>query len=216
MREATKKNIWYYRDRMSVPRGPCPLPVSLIQADDTSIDTDQNERAAEGPTGQQTSCRRHLSCQHVESQCSRHRCSQGIVHHDVMHAGAAGVLGARHHRREHAGVGAGLGGLAANSQCAHLGGTDPDARGCALLPRRNRLWPIEHGTCALVILLCTPCRHMHCYNAAAACVIHGLPAAVQVAAWVKRTFALRPALAAIRKQRGEQRQFKSSQVDDMY
>lgn len=26
VREATKKNIWYYRDRMSVPRGPCPLP----------------------------------------------------------------------------------------------------------------------------------------------------------------------------------------------
>jgi hypothetical protein len=40
--------------------------------------------------------------------------------------------------------------------------------------------------------------------------------AVQVAAWVKRTFALRPALANIRKQRGEHRQFKSSQVDDMY
>lgn len=27
VREATKKNIWYYRDRMSVPRGPCTLPV---------------------------------------------------------------------------------------------------------------------------------------------------------------------------------------------
>ena len=27
VREATKKNIWYYRDRMSVPRGPCSLPV---------------------------------------------------------------------------------------------------------------------------------------------------------------------------------------------
>ena len=27
IREATRKNIWYYRDRMSVPRGPCSLPV---------------------------------------------------------------------------------------------------------------------------------------------------------------------------------------------
>ena len=27
VREATRKNIWYYRDRMSVPRGPCSLPV---------------------------------------------------------------------------------------------------------------------------------------------------------------------------------------------
>lgn len=27
VREATKKNVWYYRDRMSVPRGPCSLPV---------------------------------------------------------------------------------------------------------------------------------------------------------------------------------------------
>ncbi len=26
-REITKKNVWYYRDRMSVPRGPCSLPV---------------------------------------------------------------------------------------------------------------------------------------------------------------------------------------------
>ncbi|GMH40532.1 hypothetical protein BSKO_08436 [Bryopsis sp. KO-2023] len=30
-REATKKNVWYYRDRMSVPRGPCTLP-TLRQA----------------------------------------------------------------------------------------------------------------------------------------------------------------------------------------
>lgn len=22
-----RKNIWYYRDRLSVPRGPCPLPI---------------------------------------------------------------------------------------------------------------------------------------------------------------------------------------------
>lgn len=27
VREATKKNVWYYRDRMSIPRGPCTLPV---------------------------------------------------------------------------------------------------------------------------------------------------------------------------------------------
>ena len=27
MRTATAKNVWYYRDRMSVPRGPCTLPV---------------------------------------------------------------------------------------------------------------------------------------------------------------------------------------------
>lgn len=40
--------------------------------------------------------------------------------------------------------------------------------------------------------------------------------AVQAATWVKRTFALRPALNNIRKQRAEQRQFKSSQVDDMF
>jgi len=39
---------------------------------------------------------------------------------------------------------------------------------------------------------------------------------VQVATWVKKTFALKPALAAIRKQRGEQRHLKTSQVDEMY
>ncbi len=27
VREVTKKNVWYYRDRISVPRGPCTLPV---------------------------------------------------------------------------------------------------------------------------------------------------------------------------------------------
>ena len=27
VRGATAKNIWYYRDRMSTPRGPCTLPV---------------------------------------------------------------------------------------------------------------------------------------------------------------------------------------------
>ena len=27
VREITKHNIWYYRDRCNVPRGPCPLPV---------------------------------------------------------------------------------------------------------------------------------------------------------------------------------------------
>lgn len=27
VRTATAKNIWYYRDRMSTPRGPCSLPV---------------------------------------------------------------------------------------------------------------------------------------------------------------------------------------------
>ena len=27
VRELTKKNVWYYRDRISVPRGPCTLPV---------------------------------------------------------------------------------------------------------------------------------------------------------------------------------------------
>ncbi|CAL8471988.1 g11530 [Coccomyxa elongata] len=27
IREATSKNVWYYRDRLSVPRGPCNLPV---------------------------------------------------------------------------------------------------------------------------------------------------------------------------------------------
>ncbi|KAK9824064.1 hypothetical protein WJX72_007493 [[Myrmecia] bisecta] len=27
IREATAKNVWYYRDRMSTPRGPCSLPV---------------------------------------------------------------------------------------------------------------------------------------------------------------------------------------------
>lgn len=27
VRTATRKNVWYYRDRMSVPRGPCTLPV---------------------------------------------------------------------------------------------------------------------------------------------------------------------------------------------
>lgn len=27
VREVTKKNVWYYRDRLSVPRGPCTLPV---------------------------------------------------------------------------------------------------------------------------------------------------------------------------------------------
>lgn len=32
VREATRKNIWYYRDRMSVPRGPCPLPVRHCSA----------------------------------------------------------------------------------------------------------------------------------------------------------------------------------------
>ncbi|KAK9785103.1 hypothetical protein WJX73_002409 [Symbiochloris irregularis] len=27
IRELTAKNVWYYRDRLSVPRGPCNLPV---------------------------------------------------------------------------------------------------------------------------------------------------------------------------------------------
>jgi len=27
IREATKKNVWYYRDRLNVARGPCTLPV---------------------------------------------------------------------------------------------------------------------------------------------------------------------------------------------
>jgi len=27
VREITKRNVWYYRDRISVPRGPCTLPV---------------------------------------------------------------------------------------------------------------------------------------------------------------------------------------------
>eukprot|EP00884_Botryococcus_braunii_P011611 jgi/Botrbrau1/20450/Bobra.145_2s0014.1 len=27
IREATYNNVWYYRDRLSVPRGPCTLPV---------------------------------------------------------------------------------------------------------------------------------------------------------------------------------------------
>jgi hypothetical protein len=27
VRTATAKNVWYYRDRLSVPRGPCSLPV---------------------------------------------------------------------------------------------------------------------------------------------------------------------------------------------
>ncbi len=40
--------------------------------------------------------------------------------------------------------------------------------------------------------------------------------AVQAATWVKRTFALKPALNQIRKDRAEQRQTQSSQVDTMY
>lgn len=41
---------------------------------------------------------------------------------------------------------------------------------------------------------------------------------VQVATWIKRTFALKPALEDIRKQRAQQRAgpFKTSQVDDMF
>eukprot|EP00210_Caulerpa_lentillifera_P001211 g1167.t1 len=27
VREITKRNVWYYRDRLSTPRGPCTLPV---------------------------------------------------------------------------------------------------------------------------------------------------------------------------------------------
>lgn len=27
IRTATRKNVWYYRDRMNVPRGPCSVPV---------------------------------------------------------------------------------------------------------------------------------------------------------------------------------------------
>lgn len=27
VRLATKRNVWYYRDRLNVPRGPCSLPV---------------------------------------------------------------------------------------------------------------------------------------------------------------------------------------------
>lgn len=40
--------------------------------------------------------------------------------------------------------------------------------------------------------------------------------AVQVATWVKRNFALRPALNRIRKQRAEHRAAQSDQVDRMY
>lgn len=40
--------------------------------------------------------------------------------------------------------------------------------------------------------------------------------AVQVATWVKRNFALRPALNRIRKERGDHRQTQSDQVDRMY
>ena len=40
--------------------------------------------------------------------------------------------------------------------------------------------------------------------------------AVAVATWVKKTFALRPALNRIRRQRAEQRQHQSDQVDGMF
>lgn len=40
--------------------------------------------------------------------------------------------------------------------------------------------------------------------------------AVQVATWVKRNFALKPALSRIRKQRAEHRELESDQVDRMY
>ena len=40
--------------------------------------------------------------------------------------------------------------------------------------------------------------------------------AVQAATWVKRTFALKPALNQIRKERAEHRQAQSDQVDTMY
>ncbi|KAA6426433.1 MAG: RNA binding [Trebouxia sp. A1-2] len=39
---------------------------------------------------------------------------------------------------------------------------------------------------------------------------------VQAATWVKRTFALKPALNQIRKERAEHRQAQSDQVDTMY
>lgn len=107
VREITKHNIWYYRDRMNVPRGPCPLPVL------------------------------------------RECWVQGIVDENTLVWGH---------------------GLA------------------DWLPIRN------------VRTLVAQIRTLE----------------VQAATWVKRTFALRPALNNIRKQRAEQRNFKSSQVDDMF
>ncbi len=43
-----------------------------------------------------------------------------------------------------------------------------------------------------------------------------LGSAVQLATWVKKTFALRPALNRIRRQRPEQRDHQSDQVDGMF
>uniref|UniRef100_A0A061RAU5 Gtp-binding protein lepa n=1 Tax=Tetraselmis sp. GSL018 TaxID=582737 RepID=A0A061RAU5_9CHLO len=39
---------------------------------------------------------------------------------------------------------------------------------------------------------------------------------VQVATWIKREFALKPALEKVRKSRGDLRQHQSSQVEEMY
>ena len=42
------------------------------------------------------------------------------------------------------------------------------------------------------------------------------PPAVQLATWVKKTFALKPALERARKERAEQRAQQNAQVDAMY
>ena len=53
----------------------------------------------------------------------------------------------------------------------------------------------------------------------AVCPLLTLPvrgSAVQLATWVKKTFALRPALNRIRRQRPEQRDHQSDQVEGMF
>ncbi|KAL0048599.1 hypothetical protein WJX82_006753 [Trebouxia sp. C0006] len=107
VRTATRNNVWYYRDRMNVARGPCTLPVL--------------------------------------KECWVH----GIIGEDTL------VWGQGLHD---------------------------------FLPVRN------------IRTLVPQIRTLE----------------VQAATWVKRTFALKPALNQIRKERAEHRQAQSDQVDTMY
>jgi GYF domain 2 len=81
VREATRKNIWYYRDRMSVPRGPCPLPVKHCSA------VIRSPNAGAGFLPETTRTKQHFKS-HLYVQCDC-RCTPCRVyqghHHNMLH-----------------------------------------------------------------------------------------------------------------------------------
>ncbi len=169
VRLATRKNIWYYRDRMSVPRGPCPLPV-LRECWVSGIIDENTLVWGQGLAD-------WLPIRNVRTLVAQIRTPEGA------HISRAAF---------------------ASSCLRSLAAT------CSGMP----LQPISTSPSTVVTLEAhagVSCAPEELHEPFAARI-----AAVQLATWVKRTFALKPALESIRKHRGEQRQLRTSQVDDMY